>query len=341
LVLWGIGAAVAVAVGCWLVVNTIQVLLLVYLSGLLATGLYPVVTGFERAMTKRLPGRLRLPRWAAILILYLSVIAGVAVTLAFVLPPLVTQAQQLVARGPTLVAKGQRALVDYGILQHQMSMRDVVSQAPEPGDALGALVLATWSVVGGLAGFVTVLILTYYFLVEADDLLSGFVRLFPRHRRLRMRSIAATLATTLSAWLSGQIMLAGLIGATVAIGLGVAGVPYFYVLALLCAVGEMIPYVGPLVAAVPAVGVAASVSPQLGVGVAVFLLVVEQIENNLLAPAMMQRQVGLSVVAVIVSVLLGSHLLGIAGVILAVPTAAILQVLFQQLRPSADDRPTT
>jgi predicted PurR-regulated permease PerM len=107
------------------------------------------------------------------------------------------------------------------------------------------------------------------------------------------------------------------------------------VLALVAAVGEMIPVIGPLIAAIPAILVAFTVSPAVALGVAVFFVVQQQVENHVLVPKVMERQVGVSAVVVIVALLLGGSLLGIVGAILAVPTAAILQVFFEELVPEA------
>ena len=104
-------------------------------------------------------------------------------------------------------------------------------------------------------------------------------------------------------------------------------------LALIAGVGEMIPVVGPLLAAIPAIAVALSVSPSTALFVAIFFLVQQQVENHVLVPKVMERQVGVSAVVVIVALLIGGSLLGIIGAILAVPTAAILQVLFEELAP--------
>jgi predicted PurR-regulated permease PerM len=136
-----------------------------------------------------------------------------------------------------------------------------------------------------------------------------------------------------SAWLGGQLLLAGIIGGSAALGLFLMGVPYFYVLALIAGIGEMIPIVGPLLSAIPAVAVAFTVSPALALGVALFFVVQQQFENHILVPKVMERQVGVSAVFVIVALLIGGSLLGIVGAILAVPTAAILQVLFEEIGP--------
>jgi predicted PurR-regulated permease PerM len=115
------------------------------------------------------------------------------------------------------------------------------------------------------------------------------------------------------------------------------GVPYFYVLALIAGIGELIPIVGPILSAIPGVIVALTVSPALAVGVAVFYLVQQQIENHLLVPNIMKKRVGLSAAVVIISLLIGGTLLGVVGAILAIPTVAILQVVFEELASEGHD----
>ena len=107
-------------------------------------------------------------------------------------------------------------------------------------------------------------------------------------------------------------------------------------LALLSGVGELIPVIGPILAAVPAIAVAATVSLNKVLLVIVFFVVQQQFENHVLVPKIMARQVGVSAVTVIVALLIGARLLGIVGAILAVPTAAIMQVLLLELT-GADD----
>jgi predicted PurR-regulated permease PerM len=184
-------------------------------------------------------------------------------------------------------------------------------------------------------GLLTILILAFYFLVDSESLVRTFIRLFPPAERSRVADACSRVSTKVSAWLAGQLFLAAIIGATAALGLWLLGVPYFYVLALIAAVGEMVPVVGPLLAAIPAVAVALSVSPATALFTAVFFLVQQQVENHVLVPKVMERQVGVSAVVVIIALLIGGSLLGIVGAILAVPTAAILQVLFQELVPEA------
>jgi predicted PurR-regulated permease PerM len=175
--------------------------------------------------------------------------------------------------------------------------------------------------------------LAQYLLLEADNIVAAFLRLFPRSERARVHDACRDVATKVSAWLGGQLLLAAIIGTTAALGLWLMGVPYFYVLALVAGIGEIIPVVGPVLAAIPAIIVALTVSPALALGVAVFFFAQQQFENHVLVPKVMERQVGVSALIVIIALLIGGSLLGIVGAILAVPTAAILQVLFLELVP--------
>ena len=255
-----------------------------------------------------------------------------------IVPPLVVQVQDLWRRMPEFVASGQALLMSYGILDHELTFEEAMRNAPGPGDAFGTVAIALTSTLAGLLAFLTVLILTFYLLLESDALFDGFTRLFPRADRPRVDAVSRQISTKVSAWLSGQMILAGTIGLLTALGLYALGIPYFYVLALLGAIGEMIPVVGPVLSAVPAIGVALTISPRAAVFVTILMLAIQQFENHILVPKVMERQVGVSAVTVIAALLMGATLLGIVGAILAVPTAAILQVIIEELLDERDRR---
>jgi predicted PurR-regulated permease PerM len=308
-------------------------LLLIYVAALIAVGLSPLVEAIER---QRLVTRIRPPRWAAILALYLVILTIAVIIGALAVPPLAGQARDLWAAAPDLLHRGQQWLIERGLLGREITVLEAMQQSPVGGsDAVGALLGAVWGFVGGVFGLLTILIVAFYLLVDSEGIMRALVRLFPRHERARARDAFHRAGQKVSAWLAGQLLLGLIIGTTAAIGLGMMGVPYFYVLALIAGVGEMIPVVGPLLAAIPAIAVAFSVSPPLALGVTVFFVVQQQLENHVLVPKIMARQVGVSPVVVIIALLIGGSLLGIVGAILAVPTAAILQVLFQELLAEA------
>jgi len=337
LILYAIWMTVFAVVILWAAYLVRDVLLLIYISGLLAIGFSPTVRLIERQ--KILPvGTKRFPRWMAILILYLMII-GTLVGIGFlIVPPLVQQSRQLWTEIPGMLARLSQFLISKGLLDHPITWKEAVQQAPVGGssDAVGTVVGAVAGVVGGVFGFLTILILTFYLLVEADDLRSSMLRLFPRDRRTMVAAASADITLKVSAWLGGQLLLGGIIGVTSAIGLWLMGIPFFYVLALISGIGEMIPVVGPVLAAIPAVAVAATISYEKALFVLIFFVIQQQFENHVLVPKIMERQVGVSAVTVIVALMVGGSLLGILGAILAVPTAAILLVLFAEL--TADNR---
>ena len=313
-----------------------HVLLLLYVSALFAIGLSPVVRVIERQRLMR--KRVRVPRWVAILWLYLVVLGVLTAVAMLIVPPLLEQARALWAAAPRMFDRAQTYLLELGILSDRITLREVVERAEgaATGDAVTAVLAAIIGIFGGLFGLFTVLIITFYLLIDADTLRSTFISLFPRERRGQIAAASSAATLKISAWLNGQLLLAATIGTTAAIGLWALGIPFFYVLALIAGVGEMIPIVGPLLAAIPAVAVALSISPQKALLVAGFFLLQQQFENHVLVPKVMERQVGVSAVTVIVALLVGAQLLGIVGAILAVPTAAILQVVYQETIAKAD-----
>lgn len=330
LILWTIAMSLGGIVLLYTIYLIRDVLLLLYVSGIFAIGFSPIVRYIERQRVG-LIGR-RLPRWLAILILYLFIISAIVGLCALIFPPLVAQARAFWEHLPDLLARGQAFLIERGFLQRQLSMQELAQRAPGTGgDTVGRLIGAAWGFFGGIFGLFTILILTFYLLVEADAIRSSFLRLFPRGRRSQVANASAEVTVKVSAWLNGQLLLAAIIGSTAAIGLWLIGVPYFYVLALIAAVGEMVPIVGPIIAALPAIAVASSVSGSTALWVALFFFAQQQVENHLLVPKIMERQVGISPAVVIVALLIGGSLLGVMGAILAVPTAAIFQVIYQEL----------
>jgi predicted PurR-regulated permease PerM len=306
-------------------------LLVIYVSALFATGLAPLVHIIERQRVVAL-SRKRLPRAAAILVIYGTVIGSLVVLGMAVVPQMIRQSQEFWKRLPDYMDQAQQRLSTWGLISPETSFKELLQQAPAGGgDAVTMVFGALSGFVGGIFGFVTILLLTFYMLVDSQRMFAMFVRLFPKGERNKVADVAELAAAKISAWLGGQMLL-GLIIATIsAIGYAVMGVPYFFVLAVIAGVGEMIPMVGPLLSAIPAVLVALTVSPGLALAVAAFCAVVQLIENNVLVPKVMGETVGLSAVTVIASLIIGSELLGFVGALLAVPTAAIIQVLFEEL----------
>lgn len=339
LILYAIWMTALCVVVLWAAYHVREVLLLLYISGLFAIGFSPIVRLIERQ--RLLPvGSRRFPRWLAILVLYVVIVGTLVGIGMLIFPPLVEQAQQLWDQRAQMFEQAQRFLRDRGLLQGEsITLREAVERAPEAAgetNVASTVFGAVRGVLGGIIGFLTILIVTFYLLVDSWNLHQTFLRLFSARQRPRVDAATRAITAKLSAWLGGQLLLAGIIGITSAVGLWLMGIPFFYVLALISAIGELIPVVGPILAAIPAIAVAATVSYQKVVIVMIFFLIQQQLENHVLVPKVMARQVGVSAVTVIVALLIGGKLLGVVGALLAVPTAAILQVLFMELVEQKD-----
>lgn len=315
-----------------------EALLLVYVSALIAMGLSPLVKLIEKP--NRQGTTRRVPRWLAILAIYAVLVAVTVFVGLLVIPPLVAQGSSLWAKLPSEFNRFQSFLIQHKLMTHRVTLEEAVQNAPSGtgGNAVGTVLVAISSLIGGIFGLITILILTFYLLIEAGTMFEYLARFLPRGRRADVATAARTGVSKVSAWLRAQFILAGVMGTFSAIGLGLMGVPYYYVIALIAAIGETIPIVGPVIGGVTAVAVAITVSPKLALMVGAYFLVLHQLEANVLVPKIMERSVGVSPVAVLVALLIGGALMGLAGAILAIPTAALLSVIIEELAAEREAR---
>jgi predicted PurR-regulated permease PerM len=309
-----------------------EALLLIYVSALIAMGFSPIVRVLERPR--------RVPRWLAILAIYIVIVGTIVAIGLLIIPPLVAQAASLWAGLPAQFNAFQTFLIKHRLMVHRVTLEEAVQNAPSGtgGNAVGSVLVAISSLIGGVFGLITILILSFYLLIEARPMFDSLMQFVPAGRRADVATAARQAVIKVSAWLRAQFVLAGVMGVFVAIGLYLLDVPYFYVIALVAAIGETIPIVGPVIGGIAAVGVALTVSPQLALMVGVYFLVLHQLEANVLVPKIMERQVGVSPVVVMVALLIGGSLWGLVGAILAIPTAAIISVIVSEFATGQDVR---
>ena len=313
-----------------------EAMMLIYISALVAMGFSPLVGLMQRPSH----GRIRLSRTFAILAIYLTIIGALVLVALAVIPPAVVQGRELWARVPELFDDFQRFLIRYRLMTRRVTLQEAVLNAPagSGGNAVTSAIFAISSLIGGVFGVVTILILSFYLLIEAEPLFHYLIRFVPADKRAQVGAAARESVLKVSAWLRAQLTLAGVMGVFAAVGLGLMGEPYFYVIALIAAVGETIPIVGPIIGGVTAVAVAIATSPRLAVTVGIYFFVLHQLESNVLVPKIMERRVGVSPVAVLIALLLGTALLGLIGAILAIPTAAILSVFVEEFSSRGQPR---
>jgi predicted PurR-regulated permease PerM len=320
------GAAVLLAVVVW---RARLALLVIYLSLLFAAGIGRPVGALERWDLGR--GR-HLPRWLAALLVYVVGLAIVAFALALVVNPLMGQTEELWREVPRQFDRLQDALRHYGLVSRHVTLQEAVQDVPH-GDALASMntvLTAGFTFAGIVAAIVSIIILSYYVVVQGQAAADYLFRFVPEHRRGSIQQAVHGVVLKVSRWLEGTVIVGGIMGGVTALSLGLLGVPFFYVVAVLSALGEAIPMVGPILAGTAAVAVSLTVSVKLAVGVGVLFTVLHEIEANVLVPKIMEERVGVGAIAIMCGLLIGWELMGVLGAVIAIPTVAILAVVTEQ-----------
>ncbi len=304
-----------------------HVLVLVIVSMFLAFGLDPAVRRFER---------LGMRRGFAIALIFLGTLAFIAAFALAVVPPLIEQISAFAANLPDYVrdiAKNnpriQGWITDNDIPE---KLRSAVSDIPGAiSGSLGNVVGIAGSVLSVIFNGLTVLILTIYFLSSLSNLREGTLKLVPKSRRKRVNELMDPILEKIGGYVAGQIAVALLAGVLAFIAVAIIGVSYPVALALWVAISALIPLVGATIGAIPAVIVAFFTSPGQGIAVLAYFIVYQQIENYVIAPKIMTKAVDISPAAVLLAALIGGSLLGFVGALMAIPVAASLKLVFQEV----------
>jgi predicted PurR-regulated permease PerM len=173
----------------------------------------------------------------------------------------------------------------------------------------------------------TLLTIVFFWLVEHARIQRYLLAYVATERRAGARNAWNEIESRLGMWARGQLLLMGTMGLATGVAYTVLGLPVALLLALIAALAEAIPIVGPLLGAIPAILVAATVSPQLAVAVAGVYVVLQLVEGSVLVPVVMRHAVGISPLLVLLSLLIGAAVAGIVGALLAVPVAASVEIV--------------
>ncbi|KKR49893.1 hypothetical protein A3A55_04165 [Candidatus Roizmanbacteria bacterium RIFCSPLOWO2_01_FULL_40_14] len=298
----------------WLVVQIREIVFLVSLSVIAASGLRAPVDALES---------FKMPRIVAILIVYSALIAFVFFTVAGIAPILGRETERLV-------------LVLGNVIENISPYIDIspTRLTDQLTSLSGNIVKATFGIVSSLVNVFTFFALTFYMLLERRHLRIFLRNLLGEEYKERIVQVLLKIEDRLGAWTRGQISLMILIGLLTYTGLVLLRIDFALPLAILAGFLEIVPMVGPIISAIPAIIVASLISPWLAAAVALLYFIVQQIENHLAVPLVMKRAVGVPPMVSIISILIGARLAGFIGAILAVPFFVCLQVLFEEtIRP--------
>ena len=321
----------ATVLGAYLVWRLSEIVLLLLGAIIFASAVQPYVT----ALDKR-----GLPRSLAIILIDLFAIIFVLALTIIAIPPLISFIVTVVQSGVLSTKLTQLAtrLAIFGWDKFQVLIP--VFSLPSQLDTLIANTgdevqrqawTITQSTMVGLGQAVLLFTMAFYWLTSRERTLALLLLLSPKMQRQSVHAIWNDIEFRLGAYVRGQAILMVIIGVASYVGLFFLGVPFAPALALIAGLTEAIPIVGPLMGAVPAVIVGFTVSPVVGLSVAVLYGVIQVLENNILVPRIMSNNVGLNPLVIIIAIVAGSSLNGIVGAVLAIPLAGALQVLAQHV----------
>ncbi len=309
-----------------------EILAVLFISLILASAVDPWVDWLQAR---------KVPRAVGIFLIYVAMFAAVIVVIYLVVPPIVVQVNELAHNFPAIFEKvisGVESLrqfsLEYGILDNLKN-----SLASITGNLQGAAggVLSTVSgIFGGIVTFFLILVITFYMVVEENAMKKVVWSVVPEQHQVYVMQLINRMQKKVGLWLRGQLILSFIIfclifAALETIHLVTGQMEYALVLALLAGLTEFVPYLGPIMAAIPAIFLALTQSPLLAVIVGLTYYVIQLAENNIIVPKLMQKVVGLNPIVSIAVLIIGFKIGGIVGAVLSIPVATAVSVFVRDI----------
>jgi predicted PurR-regulated permease PerM len=333
---------VAVLIGLWFLVQIGPVIVRLVLAVILAAGMKPLVDRLTSYELRR-QGWWTPPRGLVVLVVYVLTIVLVVVAGSLILQVVVVEVTNLVNGVPVYAPRIVAWVNDF--VDVVPGGRDML-EGFDLGGQLSGLVSRLFSVfaqavfvlqyvlglVSGLLDVLMILLMALYITTDGPSIGRYLLAFLPPDRHAQASRVTSRIFVRLGGWVSGQLTLGVIIGVMAWLGLTVIGVPYAVVLGLMAGILEAVPNIGPIIAAVPAVLVAALYSPFQALLVLLLYVVIQQLENYVVVPRVMSRAVELHPLAVLLALLIGGELMGVLGAVLAVPVTAAISVIVDEIR---------
>lgn len=302
----------------WVIYIVRDVLVLLFVAFILKSAISPIIDYLEKR---------KLSRGIAILVVYITAVIAVVAAFAIILPVFVVQIINLINNFPQYVDSLSQFFSNTSIRNADF-FGTLSSEIASFSTNIFRITLSIFSVV---LAFISVAVITFYFLLDEKNLKNRFFASLPEPYAQQITRILHNVEIRLGAWVRGQLLLSLIIGVLYFIGLFGLGIPNPLALGLIAAIFEVVPIIGPIAAAIPAVIIALTISPAKALFVIVLFIVVQQLENHIIVPKVMQKATGLSPLIVLIAILVGGRILGAVGILLAVPAAVVMQEVLSDL----------
>lgn len=332
--LWLILLILAVIVAALLLFNLRAKLLAIlrpfFIAFLVAYILNPAVNKLQ----------LKMPRVVAIMLVYILILILILLFISFLLPKIISEMMGLIDILPGYIrqfqdttSKMQYAMDGAGIPQ---SIKEaLLSIGDDIEDTIKGIVHNMGSsiidILSVSASLIIVPVIAFYFLKDADYFKNAFAQLIPITKRENVLRVARDINRVLNRFIRGQLLIAVIVGVLSSIGLTIVGVDYGIIFGLLLGLFDLIPYFGPVIGSIPALIFALMESKTIFFLALLVIVIVQQLESSIITPKIIGDSVGLHPVYVILFLLIGGSFFGIIGMLLAVPTALILRILFSHI----------
>lgn len=306
---------ILVVLGAWLLYQINEIILLFFVALLISFALLPIIEKLERK---------KIPRLWACLLTYFTALSIFILVLSFGIPPMVEQTGLFVAQLPKLI---ESALKNPSLAP--ISRQFVEESARQLAAASGSILTITLGIFGSFLGLITVLVFSFYFSLEYEKLRKRFFNFFSDGVQKRIEASITEVEEKIGAWVRGEFILMIVIAVFTYLGLLILHVNYALPLSLIAGILEIVPLIGPIISAVPAVLVGFATSNILGLGVLALFVLIQQFENNVIVPRVMERAVGFDPLLTMAAILIGGKLFGLGGAFLAVPVTAVIFILLK------------
>ena len=330
-VMWATLVLVLVGLGFWLVFRFYQVVFLLFVAIILGTVIRPAVTWLQRK---------GLPRYVGGILFYSLVLILLVSFVLLLFPLIIEQSATIAAAVPSYYQNLRAWMSDFTnpLLLRLSEFLPVTLPAIDPlqqtgpqmlafaGQALGYLT----TLAGGLFMATAIFLLAFHWTMDGPRTIQAWLQLVPMDQREPIRELIAAMESKIGFYIAGQGVLCLVIAILALIAYLLIGLPNALVLALIAGVLEAVPTIGPLLGAVPAAVIALSIAPAKLVWVIVATVVIQQLENIVLVPRIMRQAVGVNPFVSLLSIFAFSSLFGIAGTLMAIPIAAMLQILLER-----------
>jgi predicted PurR-regulated permease PerM len=334
-VFWVVVTLVALIAIWWITKLIPHTIAIFTIAAFIAFGARPTMTLLVKA---------HVPKWLAIVLIYVILIAIVVLLMLVIVPMAVVQSQLLVANIPTYAQALNGWVVELrDALQDRLPMLQIptIDVAQIGADRLGAFASGTLVSLGALVidtatwlfiAFAAT-VLSFYFLLNDDALTDGFTLLFPTHRRATARKIVAEVTEVFGRYIFGQIAVSAITGIVIA-GLSAAiGFKYPLIIGLISAVAYAVPVIGMVIAQIIALVLCAPQGGWMMLWVQVIMFTMARISDMILVPRIMGSTIGVSPIGVMFAVFAGGELFGMPGLILGIPAAALIKILWRYIGP--------